>query len=75
MFSGSNLPMVLPETLPDETGSQKFKMAAEIMKLPVTQLIYTIAITVQRLCHVFFGQKTWRNVWEFCPMSECVVNQ
>jgi len=31
MFSGSNFSMVLPVTLPDETGSQKSKMAAEIM--------------------------------------------
>jgi len=31
MFSGSNFSMVLSITLPDETGSQKSKMAAEIM--------------------------------------------
>jgi len=31
MFSGSNVSMVLSVTLPDETGSQKSKMSAEIM--------------------------------------------
>jgi len=31
IFSGSNLSMVLSVTLPDETGSQKSKMAAEIL--------------------------------------------
>jgi len=31
MFSGSNFSMVLSVTLPDETGSQKFKMVAEIL--------------------------------------------
>jgi len=31
MFSGSNFLMVLSVTLPDEIGSQKSKMAAEIM--------------------------------------------
>jgi len=31
MFSGSNCSMMLPITLPDETGSQKSEMAAEIM--------------------------------------------
>jgi len=31
MFSGSNFSTVLSVTLPDETGSQKSKMAAEIM--------------------------------------------
>jgi len=30
-FSGSNFSMVLSVTLPHETGSQKFKMAADIM--------------------------------------------
>jgi len=32
MISGSNVSMVLSMTLPDETGSQKSKMAAEIMQ-------------------------------------------
>jgi len=31
MFSGSNVSMVLSLTLSDETGSQKSKMAAEIL--------------------------------------------
>jgi len=31
MFSGSNFSTVLSVTLPEETGSQKSKMAAEIM--------------------------------------------
>jgi len=31
MFLGSNISMVLSVTLPDETGSQKSKMAAESM--------------------------------------------
>jgi len=31
MFSGSNFSTVLSVTLPDKTGSQKSKMAAEIM--------------------------------------------
>jgi len=31
MFSGSKFSMVLSVTLPDKTGSQKSKMAAEIM--------------------------------------------
>jgi len=31
MFSGSNFSMVVSVTLPDKTGSQKSKMAAEIM--------------------------------------------
>jgi len=31
MFLGSNFSMVLSVTLPDETGSQKFKMAAELL--------------------------------------------
>jgi hypothetical protein len=31
MFSGSYFSMVLSVTLPDETGSQKSKMAAEMM--------------------------------------------
>jgi len=41
MFSGSNFSMVISVTLPDEIGSQKSKMAAEIMY--VSQLIYMIA--------------------------------
>jgi len=36
MFSASNLSMVLSVTLPDETGNQKSKMAAEIMLLHVS---------------------------------------
>ena len=39
MFSGSNFSMELSVTLPDETGSQKSKMAAEIMYLHVSQLL------------------------------------
>jgi len=31
IFSGLNISMVLSVTLPDETGSQKSKMATEIM--------------------------------------------
>jgi len=40
MFSRSNLSIVLSLPLPDETGSQKSKMAAEIMQLHVYQLIH-----------------------------------
>jgi len=35
--------MAPSETLSDETGSQKFKMAAEKTELNVAQLLYTIA--------------------------------
>ena len=49
-FSGS---MVLSVTLPDETGSHKSKMAAEILLLHVSQVIYMIATKFQRLSHVF----------------------
>jgi len=43
MFLGTNFSMVLSVTLPDETGSQKSKMAAEIMCLHVYQLICMMA--------------------------------
>jgi len=46
MFSGSNFSMVLSVILPAETGSQKAKMAAEIMYFYVSQL--TIATQFQR---------------------------
>jgi hypothetical protein len=48
MFSGVNFSMAPSETLPDETGSQKYKMAAEETKLGVSQLLYTIAMKFRR---------------------------
>ena len=39
MFSGSNFSMVPSVTVLDEAGSQKSKMAAEILQLHVSQLI------------------------------------
>ena len=38
MFSRSKFSMALSVTLPDETGSQKSKMAAEQIKFHVSQL-------------------------------------
>jgi len=54
MFSESNFPMVLSVTLPDETGSQKSKMAAEILYLHISQLhdSDTISTAITRFqCH------------------------
>ena len=40
MFSGARISMVLSVTLPNETGSPKTQMAAEILLFNVSQLIY-----------------------------------
>jgi len=48
MFSGPKFSMVLKVTLPYETGSQKSKMAAEIMQLHASQLIYMKAAQFKR---------------------------
>ena len=53
MFSGSNISIVLSVTLPDGTGSQKFKMVAEIMRVTLSQLIHLIATKFLRLRHIF----------------------
>ena len=53
MFLGSNCSIVLSVKLPDGTGSQKSKMAAEKMEFHVAQLINMIATKFQRLNHIF----------------------
>jgi len=58
MFSGVNLSMAPPETLSDETGSQKSKMAAEKTELNGAQLLYTIATKFQRLYPCFLSRVT-----------------
>jgi len=45
--------MAPSETLSDETGSQKSKMAAEKTKLNVAQFLHTIATKFQRLYPCF----------------------
>jgi hypothetical protein len=53
MFSGVNLSMAPSETLPGGTGSHKSKMAAEEMKLNVSQLLFPIATKLYGYTHVF----------------------
>jgi len=53
MFLGVNVSKAPSETLSDENGSQKSKMAAEKTELNVAQLLYTIAMKFQRLYPCF----------------------
>ena len=45
------------------------------MQCRIAQLVHTIATKFQRLYSCFRGRATRRDKWEYCPMSECVVNQ
>ena len=74
MFSGSNVSMLLSETLPDETGSQKSKMAAEKNVITRLSAYDSNKILTVRIPH-FRGQEARKNECECYPMYVCVVNQ
>ena len=75
MFSGSNFSMVLSATLPDETGSQKSKMAAE--KTVISRISVYIhdgnEIPTAKSC--FRTKATRGDKWKDCPTSGYVGNQ
>ena len=65
--------MVLSETQPEETGSQKSKIEVEIMYLHVTQLIYMTATKFQRLYHIFGIRKHGLSGVKECRKSKMAV--
>ena len=69
MFSESNFPIV--QSLPNKTGSQKFKMAADTR---ISAYIHD-SNNIPTAMPCFRDQETRRNKWEYCLMSGYVVNQ